>query len=41
MVRINGKTTAYNEPVAAMRVTHERQPSNDRLAPVDKKNGNK
>ena len=33
--------TAHNEPVAAMRVILERQPSHDRLAPVDKKNDNK
>ena len=33
--------TPYNAPVAAMRVIYERQPSSDRLAPVDKKYGNK
>jgi len=30
-----------HEPVAAMRVTHERRPSPDRLTPVEKKSGNK
>ena len=35
------KANAHNEPVTAMRVIPERQPSPDRLAPEVKKNGNK